>query len=191
MFGEWPIATKTPCVAKADFSPVRVSSSVTPVTPLSPPWMSTTAAFSFQAIFGLVRARSSMIRDARNSSRRWTIVTFVANFVRKLASSIAVSPPPTTMTSLPLKKKPSQVAQAETPWPIIFVSASRPSSFAEAPEDTMTASAVIAPPASSERRKGRLPKSTSVTVSSTISVPNRLACSRKTSMSSGPWMPSR
>ena len=114
----------------------------------------------------------------------------MANFVRKLASSIAVSPPPTTMTSFFLKKKPSQVAQAETPLPIIFVSASRPSSFAEAPEDTMTASAVIAPPASSVRRKGRLPNSTPVTVSSTISVPNRLAWARKTSMSSGPWMPS-
>ncbi len=38
--------------------------------------------------------------------------------VRKVASSIAVSPPPTTTTSLSRKKKPSQVAQAETPWPM-------------------------------------------------------------------------
>ena len=105
--------------------------------------MSATVAFSFQAIFGLCCARSSMILEARNSSRRCTTVTFVANFVRKVASSIAVSPPPTTTTSLPLKKKPSQVAQAETPWPISRVSDSRPSSFAEAPEETMTASAVI------------------------------------------------
>ena len=42
------------------------------------------------------------------------------NFVRKVASSIAVSPPPTTTTSLPRKKKPSQVAQAETPYPRSF-----------------------------------------------------------------------
>ena len=38
--------------------------------------------------------------EARNSSRRWTIVTFVANFVRKSASSIAESPPPTTIDFL-------------------------------------------------------------------------------------------
>ena len=40
-----------------------------------------------------------------------------ANFVRKIASSIAESPPPTTAMSCPRKKKPSQVAQVETPWP--------------------------------------------------------------------------
>jgi len=45
---------------------------------------------------------------------RWTLV---ANLVRKVASSMAVSPPPTTPTSTFLKKKPSQVAQAETPRP--------------------------------------------------------------------------
>ena len=67
-----------------------------------------------------------MIFEARNSSRRWTSVTFEANFVRKFASSIAVSPPPTTATSLPRKKKPSHVAQAETPWPMSFCSLGRP-----------------------------------------------------------------
>ncbi len=56
-----------------------------------------------------------MIFEARNSSRRWTMVTLVANRVRKFASSIAVSPPPTTISSRPLKSAPSQVAQAETP----------------------------------------------------------------------------
>ncbi len=125
---------------------MRVSSSVTPVTPpAGSPWISTTAAFSFQAIFGFMRARSSMIFDARKSSRRWITVTFEANFVRKVASSIAVSPPPTTATSFALKKKPSQVAQAETPRPISLASDSSPSSFAEAPEETMTASAVSLP----------------------------------------------
>ena len=38
--------------------------------------------------------------------------------VRNKASSKAVFPPPTTQTSLPLKKKPSQVAQALTPLPL-------------------------------------------------------------------------
>jgi hypothetical protein len=36
-----------------------------------------------------------MIFEARNSGRRWTIDTLSANFERKIASSIAESPPPT------------------------------------------------------------------------------------------------
>ena len=59
-----------------------------------------------------------MIFDARSESRRWMIVTLLANFVRKIASSIAESPPPTTAISWPRKKKPSQVAQVESPWPM-------------------------------------------------------------------------
>ena len=43
--------------------------------------------------------------------------TFVANLVKNKASSIAESPPPTTATVFSLKKKPSHVAHAETPYP--------------------------------------------------------------------------
>ena len=68
-------------------------------------------------ILALARARSCMIFDARSSSRRWTMVTVSANLVRKIASSRAESPPPTTAMSWSRKKKPSQVAQVETPWP--------------------------------------------------------------------------
>ena len=56
-----------------------------------------------------------MIFDARSWSRRWTIVTDRANLVRKMASSRAESPPPTTAMSSPRKKKPSQVAHVDTP----------------------------------------------------------------------------
>ena len=56
-----------------------------------------------------------MIGEARNSSRRWTTVTWSANFVRKIASSIAESPPPTTTTFFSRKKAASQTAQYETP----------------------------------------------------------------------------
>ena len=52
-----------------------------------------------------------MIGDARNSARRWISVTLFANFVRKIASSIAESPPPTTTTSRSRKKAASQTAQ--------------------------------------------------------------------------------
>ena len=62
-------------------------------------------------MFSIARARSSMIFDARNSSRRLTIVTFEANLARKIASSIAESPPPTMIVSCSLKKAASQVAQ--------------------------------------------------------------------------------
>ena len=62
-------------------------------------------------MFGVPLARSSMIWEARNSSRRCTIVTFEANLARKMASSIAESPPPTTIVSLSLKNAASQVAQ--------------------------------------------------------------------------------
>ena len=37
--------------------------------------------------------------------------------MRKIASSIAESPPPTTAMGFSRKKKPSQVAQVDTPWP--------------------------------------------------------------------------
>jgi hypothetical protein len=114
-----------------------------------------------------------------------------ANLVRKVASSIAVSPPPTTTTSLPLKKKPSHVAHADTPRPIIRFSASSPRSFADAPEETIDGVGRDGP-AAVERQPERVPeKSTFEIVSSTTSVPKRRACSRKISMSSGPWMPSR
>ena len=62
-------------------------------------------------MFSMPRARSSMIFDARNSSRRWTTSTFEENFARKIASSIALSPPPTIIVGLSLKNAASQVAQ--------------------------------------------------------------------------------
>ena len=61
------------------------------------------------------------------------VIMLRANRVRKMASSMAESPPPTTTISLPEKKKPSQVAQEETPCPISFCSLGRPSQRAEAP----------------------------------------------------------
>ena len=52
------------------------------------------------SIFGLFSARSCMILEARNVSRRWIRMTFDANLVRNVASSTALSPPPTTAISL-------------------------------------------------------------------------------------------
>ena len=63
------------------------------------------------SMLGTARARSSMIREARKSSRRWTIVTVEENLARNIASSIAESPPPTITVGRSLKKAASQVAQ--------------------------------------------------------------------------------
>ena len=74
----------------------------------------------------VVEDRLAMIREARNSSRRWTTVTFEAMRARKSASSIAVSPPPTTTSSRSRKKNPSQVgagAHAEPPQPRLALEA--------------------------------------------------------------------
>ena len=123
-----------------------MSSSRTAVTP--PPLVpitSVTVEFQSNSIFGLSKARCCMIFEARSSSRRWTTVTVLANLVRKTASSIAVSPPPTTTTFLSRKKKPSQVAQADTPKPISSASDGRPSSLAEAPDAMISASQVQRP----------------------------------------------
>ena len=88
-----------------------------------------------------------------------------------------------------LKKKPSQVAQVETPRPMSFDSASSPISFDEAPVATMTVwpSHACSP---ARTTKGRREKSTAVTSSGIISVPNRSACFLKVSISSGPMIPS-
>ena len=96
--------------------PSSVSVSVTPST-WSAPWMAVTAEFQAKLIFGSFSARRTMILLARSSPRRCTRVTERAKRVRKVASSIAESPPPTTAMSLSRKKKPSQVAHQETPCP--------------------------------------------------------------------------
>ena len=74
-----------------------------------------TTAFHVNSILGLAKARSCMILEARSSSRRWITVTLEPKRVRKRASSMAESPPPTTAMCWSRKKKPSQVAQVETP----------------------------------------------------------------------------
>ena len=88
-----------------------------------------------------------------------------------------------------LKKNPSQVAQVDTPRPISFDSLGRPRSLAEAPVAMITvwASMVTSPPVTVNGRRRR---STSVTSSAIISVPNRSACFWNVSISGGPSMPS-
>src|SRR2546425_1596951 len=67
------------------------------------------------------------------------------------ASWTAASPPPTTATSWPRKKPPSQVAQCETPRPVSSSSPATPSLRSDAPEAMITASGRYILPASSVR----------------------------------------
>ena len=108
-----------------------------------------------------------------------------------MASSTATSPPPTTTASLPLKKKASHVAQADTPLPFSLASDSRPSHIAEDPVAIMTASAtypVFAP--TTVTLRGFVEKSTELTALSSNFEPNLSACFRIFSIRSGPFMAS-
>jgi len=103
VFGTWPIAMKIPPQGTCFTSPVFTFFTIAPVTPFpGPPRTFSITLSSSQATFGLAFAWVCMALLARSSARRCTTVTFEANLLRKDASSMAVSPPPTTRTSLPL-----------------------------------------------------------------------------------------
>src|SRR2546427_866232 len=137
VFGSYPIATNTPSAFTWLSFPLFRLWSWTPVT-FSPPVISFTVESHMKRIFGFALALSCIILLARNVSLRCTTVTLFVMFARKLASSIAVSPPPTVTTSFPLKKNPSQVAQLETPLPLNLVSEGSPSHLALAPVAMIT-----------------------------------------------------
>jgi hypothetical protein len=95
--------------------------------------------------------------------------------VRKSASSIAESPPPTTAISCPRKKKPSHVAHVDSPWPIKRDSASRPSMIDCAPVATMIDSARCSSSSIHTPKGDPEERSTFVTFAVISCVPNRLA----------------
>src|SRR5688572_12514283 len=114
---------------------------MTVATFLSPLMLDTTL-FHTNSILGFSSAFSCKILLARRESRLCTTLTDLPNFVRNVASSSAVSPPPTTTMSSPLKNGPSHVAQYDTPLPLNCCSDGMPSLRGEAPVHTMTDSAV-------------------------------------------------
>ena len=178
----------TPSSRSVRSAPEAVSDNRSPLT-LASPRTSSTAVFVWISILGCALARSTMIFEALNVSRRWSRWTFVAKRVRKVASSKAVSPPPMTAISRSRKKKPSHVAQADTPRPRSRVSLSRPSHSAEAPVAMMTDSARYSVPRA-QIRKGRDEKSTRSISTSKSREPTRSAWARIAAIRSGPWMPS-
>ncbi|CAM5604319.1 hypothetical protein RLIN73S_00227 [Rhodanobacter lindaniclasticus] len=108
---------------------------------------------------------------------------------RYSASSTAVLPPPITTTSWSRKKKPSQVAQADTPLPLYFSSLAMPRYLAVAPVLMISASAVYSPE-SPTSRNGRCFRSTVWMWSKIISVWKRSACSAMRCINAGPCRPS-
>ncbi len=178
-----------PVTARSESSPVLMLRSFRPESFCSP-WTSATSLSQTNLIFGSAKARSCIAFEARRVSRRWTIVTDLAKRERKVASSIAVSPPPITAMSWSLKKKPSHVAHQETPRPERASSFGRPSLRCCEPVATMTAFARWTVPAVSVTVLISPLRSTLTMSSGTSSAPKRSAWPRMLSMSSGPMMPS-
>jgi hypothetical protein len=82
-----------------------------------------------------------MIFEACNASRRWMTVTVCAKRNRKVAFSIAESPPPATAMCRPQRKKPSPAAHHETPCPDSSFSLDRPGARYAEPVARITVSA--------------------------------------------------
>ena len=137
------------------------------------------------------RARSIMIAEARNSGRRCTTLTLPANFERKVASSIAVSPPPTTRVWASRWKAASQVAQYDTPRAASSSSPGTPSFFGSAPMARITARALISWPPTCTTWVPPSSELSSIFVASSVMkrVPKRSAWSRRSCIISGPITP--
>ena len=177
--GVCPIATKSPRTSRVDSSLVIVSLSNTPVM-TSSPRTSKTTLFQSTSAFGELKIRFCIAFDARNSSRLWMMYTLEPNLVKKLASSRALSPPPTTASgwSRNAGKAPSHTAQALTPPPLLArrISLSRPIQLAVAPVATITDFARIVSPFDVSSLNGEEEKSHETMSSPRARVPNRSAC---------------
>src|SRR5437660_11561949 len=174
------MATKSPSTGVSQTTPLLRFLSLTDVTlPLSGSSTSSTALSQMNSILGFLSARSCMILEARRASRRWTTCTCRPSRERYRASSMAESPPPTTMMFWSLKKKPSQVAQVETPRPMSLDSLASPISLAEAPVAmiTVSASTVVSPAVT---RKGRRPDRKSTRLNSShVAISYAVFCLKK------------
>jgi len=139
--GKMPTHIKQPSAFKVFSSLVLTFFIITFSTPKKPLKPVTTLSHIISSL-SFLNARSWSIFAARSSSLLWIRYTFLANFVRNMASWTAVSPPPTATTIFSLKKAASQVAHEETPFPINF-SSPTPRLLGDAPEAMIRLLAVI------------------------------------------------
>ena len=187
--GVWPMAMNAPVASMVSVLPSCVFSRTAPLSPLSSESHSLICRKVRISIFGWLAARSYMMVDALNTSRRWMSVTLLAKRVKKVASSHAESPPPMTNTCSSRKKAPSQVAQVEMPRPFCSASPGASNHKDSAPVQTIMECVRKVSP-STITLYGRSLKSTSSTFLSSTSSPKRSACSRSCIIISGPAMPS-
>ena len=174
LLGWCPIATKNALTAISFFSPVCTFFILTPSTFFSPS-ISSVSLCQFTVILLVLITLSCITLLALISPLRTIMCTWLQILDRYKASSAAVSPAPTIATSFSLKKKPSQTAQALTPYPFNLCSLSIPSHLADAPVEMITASASIHFSSSICTKRGCTEKSTFVARPYLISVPIRLA----------------
>ena len=148
---------------------------------------SSTTASSTNSIFSFARARSTMIGEARNSSRRWTSV----DLRRRTSSGRSPPPSPSRRRRRPRppcsrKNAASQTAQYDTPRPcsaLLGLEAELAGGRAGGDDHGLGAVLALADP---DAGTARSEKSTSVTSSVRNSAPKRSACARKSCIISGP-----
>mmetsp|Transcript_32057 Transcript_32057/g.51594 ORF Transcript_32057/g.51594 Transcript_32057/m.51594 type:complete len:216 (-) Transcript_32057:194-841(-) len=131
--------------------------------------------FHLTWMLGLLSTLFTRTRLARKESRRWMSWTEEQRRESISASSMAVSPPPTTAQALPLYRYPSQAAQLDTPKPLNSHSPETSSHLLSAPVATMIMCALIKPDLLVTISKGVTAVFTDITLSSQTSVKKLLA----------------
>ena len=190
MLGSCPIATKSPSRRNAPSSrPCSRRGRGPRVTLPSSPSTSSTTAFVTHSILGFARARSSMIGEARNSSRRWTTVHLVRELReedRLLHRRVAAADDDDVLAAEEGGVADGAVRDAA---PLERALGLEPElARARAGGDDHRAGAVLVAPTST--RNGRSEKSTAVTSSVMNSAPKRSAWRRKSCIIAGPRTPS-
>mmetsp|Transcript_24450 Transcript_24450/g.58234 ORF Transcript_24450/g.58234 Transcript_24450/m.58234 type:complete len:248 (-) Transcript_24450:226-969(-) len=133
--------TRTLLKSSSTTEPSSVSCTVSPFDSVRTvmPSKASTTAFQITLILSWLSTRSASTLLALKASLRWMTVTLLEVRARTRASSMAVSPPPTTTTSFPAYRKPSHVAHVLTPPPRKWYSPSAPNQRESAPVASTTA----------------------------------------------------
>mmetsp|Transcript_7789 Transcript_7789/g.17586 ORF Transcript_7789/g.17586 Transcript_7789/m.17586 type:complete len:206 (+) Transcript_7789:474-1091(+) len=179
-FNMAPLTTLATGASRSTSSP-SVASSASDAFPRT----SVRTEFHRTLMEGCSNTRCARTLDARNASRRWITVTDSLVLAKTNASSIAVSPPPTTKTCFPRYMCPSHVAQLLTPPPLISYSPGTSNQLLSAPVATITTCVSITLEFVMTFN-GRLDASIPTTVSASNVAPYSMACWRINATTAGP-----
>src|SRR5690554_1441679 len=168
--GKKPIYSNNPSTfsSRPDFN-VNFSSA-------SPPSILAISSSKTNSIFLILLIFSTKISSARNCLRRWIKYTLFTIPDKYKLSPTAEFPPPTTATSLPLYKFPSQIAHQETPLPSYFSSPGTSNFRCFIPVEIITVLASSFLPLFKPTSKPSGVLSTDVANSLMYSAPNLVAC---------------